>query len=78
MLDSVLPEEVWKEAQPVLSIQGEVDWEPHIHDVFIRALHTVSLDHGSSGSISGPLGSALTSGGLGSMAATISNRNPGP
>ncbi|KAM3571497.1 hypothetical protein VYU27_006473 [Nannochloropsis oceanica] len=76
MLDSVLPEEVWKEAQPVLSIQGEVDWEPHIHDVFIRALHTVSLDKGSS--ISGPLGSTLTSGGLSSMAATISTPNKTP
>ncbi|TFJ87161.1 hypothetical protein NSK_001493 [Nannochloropsis salina CCMP1776] len=65
MLDSVLTDGVWKEAQPVLSIQGEVDWAPDIHDVFIRALHAVSLEQTSSGSTGGALGTALTNAGLG-------------
>ncbi len=61
MLETILPEDVWKEAQPVLSVQGEVDWDPAVHDRFIRALHTVSLDQGSTSALgTGPLGGTMT------------------
>jgi hypothetical protein len=32
MLEELLPEDVWREPQPVLSVQGGVDWDPGIHD----------------------------------------------
>lgn len=31
-MEALLPDDVWREPQPVLSIQGSVDWDPGVHD----------------------------------------------
>lgn len=44
MLEELLPEEVWREPQPVLSIQGSVDWDPGIHDRYVRGVDSSRID----------------------------------
>ena len=43
-MEELLPEDVWREPQPVLSIQGGVDWDPGLHDRYV-----MNIEHRAAG-----------------------------
>ena len=51
LLEELLPEDVWREPQPVLSVQGDVDWDPGIHDRYVPACLPPSFIHSFNHSI---------------------------